>query len=258
MFIVTGCVYDRAMKVAMFRFYAELNDFLPSEKRGHAFAHEFSGRPRVKDTIESLGVPHVEVDVILANGRSVDFTYRLQASDRISVYPVFESLDVTPLVRLRAQPLRHTAFIADVHLRRLAHYLRLLGLDTLHSGDYTDAKIVAIAEDEKRIILTRDRALLKHGAVMHGYWVRSTDPIEQAGEVLDRFDLRGQVKPFSRCPSCNGEIAPVSKGEVYDRIPPRTALWQDDYFVCGGCGKLYWRGTHFPRLKAVLGRILDR
>jgi len=244
------------MNTATFRFYAELGDFLPPEKRGCSFVHGFNGEPRVKDTIESLGVPHVEVDVILANGRSVDFDYRLRAGDRIAVYPAFESIDISPLVRLRAKPLRRTAFVADVHLRRLARYLRLLGFDTLHSNAYSDVAIVAIAETEKRIILTRDRALLKRGAVTHGYWVRSTDPITQAREVLGRFDLRGQVNAFARCPACNGAIVPVPKDDVLDRIPPKTALWQEDYFLCKECGKLYWRGTHFPRLKAIIDRII--
>lgn len=245
------------MNRATFRFYAELNDFLPQQRRKRAFDYEFNGNPGVKDAIEALGVPHVEVEVILANGSSVGFAYRLRDGDRIAVYPVFESLDVTPIVRLRPQPLRHSAFIADVHLRRLAHYLRLLGFDTLHRNDYADEEIVRIAAESGRIILTRDRMLLKNGAVARGYWVRSTDPIEQAQEVLRRFDLTGRVRLFSRCSVCNGEIVPVSKEKVRDRIPPRTALWLDEYFVCADCGKLYWRGTHFNRLQERMNDILD-
>lgn len=245
------------MNRATFRFYAELNDFLLPDRRKRTFPYGFNGTPGIKDAIESLGVPHVEVDIILANGRSVSFSYHLQTGDRVAVYPVFETLDITSLVRLRATPLRHTAFIADVHLRKLAHYLRMLGLDTLHTNDYTDDQIVDIAVREGRIILTRDRMLLKHGAVTHGYWVRSTVPIEQAREVIRRFDLRDQVHPFARCPSCNGEIVAASKDGVYDRIPPKTAAWLDEYFICMACGKLYWRGTHFPRLQATVERILN-
>jgi uncharacterized protein with PIN domain len=244
------------MNRATFRFYAELNDFLPEERRKRAFDYEFNGNPGVKDAIEALGVPHVEVEVILANGVSIDFNYRLRDGDRIAVYPVFESLDVTPIVRLRPQPLRHSAFIADVHLRRLARYLRMLGFDTLHDNGYADEEIVRIAAKSGRIILTRDRMLLKNGAVTRGYWVRSTDPIEQAREVIRRFDLRGQVKLLARCPTCNGEIVPVEKDEVYERIPPKTALWLDEYFICTDCGKLYWRGTHYPKLMQKIDAIL--
>jgi len=245
------------MKTAGFRFYAELNDFFPPEKRQRAISYEFTGSPAIKDAIEALGVPHSEVDVVLVNGRSVDFAYRLRPGDRVAVYPVFESLDISPLVRLRESPLRRTAFIADVHLRKLARLLRLLGFDTAHSGDVEDAEIVTIAADEGRVILTRDRQLLKHSAVTHGYWIRSTQPLEQAREVVRRFDLTAQARPFRRCLSCNGLVKPVDKKEVLSRIPPKTALWQDEYFICRACEKLYWRGTHFPRLQTMVEQILE-
>ncbi len=244
------------MNRARFRFYAELNDFLPPERKKHAFDYVFNGTPGIKDAIEALGVPHVEVEVILANDSSVSFAYRLQDGDRIAVYPVFESLDVSPLVKLRPKPLRHTAFIADGHLRKLAHYLRLLGFDTLHENDYTDEEIVQIAARSGRIILTRDRMLLKNGAVTRGYWVRSIDPVQQAREIIHRFDLRSQVKLLTRCPTCNGVIVPVSKEDVLERIPPKTALWLDKYFICTGCGKLYWQGTHYPQIKGKIDTIL--
>lgn len=245
------------MKTATFRFYAELNDFLPPEKRQRVIPYMFRGSPAVKDAIEALGVPHVEVDLVIVDGRSMDFTYHLQSGDRVSVYPVFESLDIAPLVRLSGRPLRHTAFIADVHLRKLARLLRLLGFDTVYSNDMDDAEIVAQAVKNRRIILTRDRELLKHNAVTHGYWVRSIEPVEQAREVVQRFDLRDQVKPFQRCVVCNGLIDPVDKQDVFSRIPPKTARWRDDYFICRDCGKLYWRGTHVPNLEGLIGRILS-
>jgi len=242
---------------ATLRFYAELNDFLPPEKRQQMIPYAFRGSPAVKDAIEALGVPHTEVDVVLVNGCSVDFAYRLQPGDRVAVYPVFESLDITPLVRLRQRPLRRTAFITDVHLGKLTRLLRMLGMDTAQSEAVEDAQIVANAVEEARIILTRDRQLLKRSAVTHGYWVRSTQPLEQAREVVRRFDLSSQVQPFRRCLSCNGLLAPVGKQDVLPRIPPKTALWQDDYYVCTECAKLYWRGTHYPRLQEMVERILE-
>jgi len=244
------------MSRATFRFYEELNDFLPEDLRKRAIRFAFDVAPSVKDAIEAFGVPHVEVDVIVVDGSSVGFDHRIRDGDRIAVYPTFESIDVSPVMRLRPAPLRRTAFIADVHLRRLARYLRLLGFDTLHSNDYDDAEIVAAARVESRIILTRDRQLLKHGDVTHGYWIRSQDPIEQAREVLRRFDLLGCTHPFSRCLACNGVLERVGKSDVLDRIPPKTAAWLDEYYRCTACEKLYWRGTHHARLSAVLDRIL--
>jgi uncharacterized protein with PIN domain len=241
---------------ATFRFYAELNDLLPIERRETEIAVRFHVSPTVKDAIESLGVPHVEVDLILVNGASVGFGHRLENGDRVSVYPVFESLGIGSVVRLREAPLRRTGFVADVHLRRLARFLRLLGFDTLHSNGFDDAELVEISASQGRILLTRDRQLLKHGRVTHGYWIRSTDPIEQAREVVRRFDLTDAARPFSRCPACNGLLEAVEKEAVADDIPPKTARWLDEYVRCGGCGKLYWRGTHFERLEGLVERIL--
>jgi len=242
---------------ATFRFYAELNDFLPPERRQKEIPYRFHVAPSVKDAIEALGVPHVEVDLIVVNGVSVGFDHRLADGHRVSVYPVFESLDIASAVRLRGAPLRRTAFVADVHLRRLARFLRLLGFDTLHSNDFDDSELVELSVGQRRILLTRDRQLLKHGRVSHGYWVRSTDPIQQAREVIRRFDLADRVRPFSRCPACNGELVAVDKATVADRIPPKTARWLDDYTRCRVCGKLYWRGTHFERIERLIGRILS-
>jgi len=262
---------------AFFSFYAELLDFFPSlkrrgqerqmpflredgqrgpERRATEIPFRFHVPPTVKDAIESLGVPHVEVDLILVNGTSVGFDRRLAAGDRVSVYPVFESLDIGPIVRLRATPLRRTAFVADVHLRRLARLLRLLGFDVVHSNDFDDVELVAISAEQGRILLTRDRQILKHGRVTHGLWIRSTDPIEQAREVVRRFDLSGSVRPFSRCSACNGLVEPVEKEAVASEIPPKTARWLDEYVRCNGCGKLYWRGTHFETLERLVERVL--
>lgn len=241
---------------ATFRFYGELNDFFPVEERQWEVVHEFLGVPAVKDAIEALGVPHVEVDLVVVNGESVDFSHRLRSGDRVAAYPVFESLDIAPLVRLRERPLRGVAFVADAHLGKLARLLRLLGFDTLHSSGYRDEEIVRMSAGERRVLLTRDRELLKRGAVIHGYFVRSGDPLEQAREVVRRFDLAGQVAPFRRCLACNGALASVRKEEVFLRIPPKVRLWREEFFLCEACGRLYWRGTHYPKLEAKIAWIL--
>ena len=188
-----------APSVAQFRFYEELNDFLAPALRKCEFPYAFTGTPSVKDAIEAIGVPHTEVDLVLVDGESVDFTRRLTGSERVAVYPVFERLDIAPVTRLRARPLRRTRFVLDVHLGKLARYLRLLGFDALYRTDYDDATIIRLSLDEQRIILTRDRGVLKHAAVTHGYWVRSTVPRQQLGEVVRVFDLGSNSRPFTRC-----------------------------------------------------------
>ena len=150
---------------AEFRFYEELNDFLPENRRKILFPFAFEGTPSVKDSIEALGVPHTEIDLILVNGISVDFGCLIRDGDRISVYPVFESIDITPLVRVHSQPLREPRFVLDMHLGRLARYLRMLGFDTLYRNDYADAELARISSQEYRILLTRDPGLLTLGLV---------------------------------------------------------------------------------------------
>jgi len=245
------------MKTAYFRFYAELNDLVPFGSRRRTIAYPFYGSPAVKDAVEALGVPHVEVDLLLVNGRSVDFNCRLRSGDRVAVYPVFETFDITPLVRLREQPLRVIAFITDDHLGKLTRLLRLLGFDTIDSHGSTNKEIVTTAASDRRILLSRHRALLKCKAVTHGYLVRSNDPLEQAREVVRRFDLWAQVQSFRRCMACNGLVNAVGKEVVLDQIPPRVAAWREEYFTCSDCGKIYWRGTHYPRLQEKLACILD-
>jgi len=229
------------------RFYEELNDFLAPALRKVTFSHEFDRRASVKDMIESFGVPHTEVDIILVNGHSVDFSCIVQDGDRISVYPVFESLDVSPLVRLRPAPLRSPAFVLDSNLGRLARYLRLLGFDCLYQNDYDDEAVANIADQEQRIVLTRDRALLQRKIITRGYFVRAVRPRPQVKEVLARFDLYRLVDPFNRCIRCNGDLQAVDKQLIEERLEPRTREYFDSFRICTTCGQIYWQGSHHAR-----------
>lgn len=245
-----------AMKQVWCRFYAELGDFLPPEKRQVAFVHEFEGRVSVKHLIEALGVPHPEVDLVLVNGQSVDFSYLVQDGDHISVYPVFESIDISPLVRVRPHPLRESRFVLDTHLGRLAAYLRMLGFDTVYGNDYADEKLARIAADEGRILLTRDRGLLKRSVVTHGYCVRETAPRRRLVEVLRRFDLFDAIRPFSRCIRCNGPLEAVDAEAIADRLPPRTRKYYDAFRICRACDQIYWKGSHYERMQALITSVL--
>jgi uncharacterized protein with PIN domain len=246
------------MKQVWFRFYAELNDFLPAVKRQVAFAHAFEGRVSIKHLIEALGVPHPEVELVLVNGRSVDFSYLVQDGDRISVYPVFESMDITPLVRVRPEPLREPRFVLDTHLGRLAAYLRMLGFDTVYRNDYADEELARISSQEGRILLTRDRGLLKRSEVTHGYCVRGTNPRQQMVEVLRRFDLFQAVKPFSRCMRCNGALEDVPKEAIVDRLPPLTQEYYDEFCVCSRCNRIYWQGSHYERMEKLVAWVREQ
>jgi uncharacterized protein with PIN domain len=220
------------------------------------FAFPFRGTPCLKDAIEALGVPHTEVDVILVNGVSVTFDHRLQAGDRISVYPVFEALDVTPLVRLRPQPPGQPRFLLDVHLGRLAHRLRLYGLDAAYRNDWTDAQLAEVGPRERRIVLTRDRGLLMRRAITHGYYVRATRPDLQLLEVLRRFDLGGRLRPLTRCLACNGELGNVTPEWIDPAsVPPDVEARRLAVVRCGDCRTVYWEGSHVVRLRSVIADV---
>lgn len=244
------------MPQACFRFYAELNDFLLQERRQRTFAHVFELSSSVKDMIESLGVPHTEVDLILVNGESVDFSYLVQADDQISVYPVFESIDITPVLRVRPEPLREPRFVLDVHLGQLAIYLRMLGFDTLYRNDYDDAELAQISSRGGRILLTRDRGLLKRNIVTHGYCLRTTQPRQQLIDVLRRFDLFGSITPFTRCLHCNTVLQAVEKAELSQRLSSKTLQVYNLFRRCPHCDRIYWQGSHFKHMQQFIDSVL--
>jgi uncharacterized protein with PIN domain len=236
------------------RFYQELNDFLPGERRQRPFDYPLQPTQSVKHLIENLGVPHTEVEIILVNGRSVDFTYQPADGDRISVYPMFERLDVTPLLRLRPQPLREPRFIADAHLGKLARHLRLVGFDTLFFNDAGDDRLARISIDQGRILLTRDRALLMRRELTHGCFIHAIEPEQQLAELFRRLDLFRGMAPFTRCMECNGSLRAVAREQVVPLVPKRVAELYTEFWRCGDCARIYWKGSHYRELSALIER----
>jgi hypothetical protein len=240
---------DASSAHADFRFYAELNDHLPEEWRYKTVQRSFFVPGNVKDMIESCGVPHTEVELVVANGKSVDFSYLVRDGDRIAVYPMFESIDIRPELLVRPAVLRNLKFVIDVHLGRLAAYLRMLGFDALYQNSLADCELARISSEQRRVLLTRDRGLLKHTIVTHGYWLRETDSRRQLAEVVARFDLARSIRPFSRCMTCNSPLQEVSKDQVRDRLPRRTAELHDRFHQCPQCCRVYWAGSHHRRMQ---------
>lgn len=241
--------------VAEFRFYEELNEFLPRGRRKHAFRYQCARRATVKQAIEAIGIPHTEVELILVNGESVDFSHLVSHGDRVSVYPQFESLDITPLLRVRERPLRTPRFIADAHLVALARYLRMLGFDVHLDEALDDPQIAELGARQRRIVLTRDRELLKHRIITHGCFVHEEKPRRQLTEIVTRLDLLSAMRPFTRCMLCNAELADVDKDDVADRLPVGTALYYDRFCRCPGCEKIYWPGSHHQRMCALIDML---
>jgi uncharacterized protein len=244
-----------ALRQCEFRFYEELNLFLAPERRKRSFTHLFEDKASVKDRIEALGVPHTEADLILVDGVSVSFAHQLRGGERIAVYPVFERFELAEACRLRPRPLRTPRFVLDVHLGRLAAYLRLLGFDCLYRNDYGDDDLLSISHAEHRIVLSRDTGLLKRASLTHGAFLHATDPRRQLREVLDRFQLETRLAPFSRCARCNGGVEPLSAECAVPRVPRNIALHQRDFSHCTSCGQVYWPGSHLTRLRQRLAEV---
>jgi uncharacterized protein with PIN domain len=240
-----------------FRFYAELNDFLPAEKRGKSFIYELKTPVTAREAIESLGIPLSEVDLILINSKPTELNHSLHEKDYVSVYPVFESFDISDVSKIRRRPLRDTRFILDAHLGKLAKYLRMLGFDTLYQNDFGDQEIIDIAYEENRIILTRDKLLLRSKKVDHGYYVRETEKHAQLIEIVKKFDLYSQFRSFTRCMTCNAELVRKDKREIEDKIDADTARIFKEFFYCPSCDKVFWKGSHFERMERLILSLLS-
>jgi len=236
-------------KQASFRFYAELNDFLPASKREKALACDFKGRQSVKHLIESLGVPHTEVSRIYVDGREIHSEYLVQDGDQVDVYPPTDD-------ECARQFSASAGFVLDNHLGQLCGYLRMLGFDALYRNDYQDETLAEISARENRILLTRDRRLLMRNRVRWGYWVRSKEPRVQIKEVVQRYNLYAGITPFRRCMRCNAVLQNIRKEAVIDRLEPLTKKYFHDFRICPQCEQIYWKGSHYDRMQGFISELL--
>jgi hypothetical protein len=243
------------MSTIQIRFYARLNRFLPPEKRQKSLYYPLNGPLTAKHMVEAGGIPHTEVNALIANGCPVTFDYILQPGDRLAVYPEFTSLDTADLPQLRPPLPQPPRFVADVHLGRLATYLRLLGFDTLYPDDFDDEILAQISHDEERVLLTRDRRLLMRKIVVYGCCLHSHNSYEQLQTVLRHYDLFDLIDPWQRCLRCNGRLNPVPKEAILDRLEAKTKRYFDDFRLCEECQHIYWKGSHYAALQEFIKRI---
>jgi uncharacterized protein with PIN domain len=228
------------VNAAVFVFVGELNDLLARELRGREVPLTFSEHQSVKHLVESLGVPHVEVGGISLDGQPVELGYRPRNGDRLEVRPAPAGCPIEP------------RFLLDNHLGRLAASLRMLGFDCLYDNAFTDEQLASALESDPRILLTRDRRLLMRKVVRHGCCLRSLQPRQQIEEVVRRFDLMPAARPFTRCLRCNGLLERVEKDAVLSRLEPKTKLYYDEFARCLSCERIYWRGSHWERMRKAI------
>ena len=245
---------ERTFNIAL-TFHSDLVLFLKREERGHPIRRVLSHRASVKDMIESCGVPHPEVDLIIVNGKPVDFSFQLNADAALEIYPVSAASELFPDHRLQAR--NELAFVADGHLGKLSRDLRLLGIDVSYRPQALDSELLITVIRERRALLTRDRRLLMHRVVQTGYYPRSQHPIEQTVEIIKRFNLAEKLAPFQRCLRCNEWLLPVPKEAVSERLEPLTRLYYHDFRRCSKCGQIYWRGSHYNYLESRVHAIIE-
>ena len=243
------------MATITLRFYLELNDFLPSERRQGDWVRPFQPPAPARHVIETCGVPHTEVELILRGGESIGLDAPVGEGDRLAVYPMFETFDVRPLLRLRTRPLRRPRFVADAHLGALARRLRLLGFDTLWHNDLGDQALARLAAKEQRVLLTRDRQLLMRQAVTHGCYLRADSTPAQLAELIQRLQLCADITPFTPFTRCNGLLEPAAPDAVASQIPPRVLERHRAFWRCQGCGRVYWKGTHWEALRRQVATL---
>ena len=243
------------MPKANFRFFGRLNDLIRKEWRNKNFEYEFIGNPSIKHIIEAIGVPHPEVGRVTANSQDIDFSYLLKEGDHITVFPSYQNS--TESINLTVwQKNEIPNFLLDNHLGKLATYLRMLGFDVLYAGDSDDEMLADISYNQDRILLTRDRGLLKRKQVRYGHCLMSKSPKNQVLEVLQRFNIADKAQLFSRCARCNGALISVEKKEIIDRIEPKTKQYYDEFHICQLCDQIYWKGSHFDRMESQLQSLL--
>jgi uncharacterized protein with PIN domain len=241
---------------AYFRFHGDLEALVHEKFSRGKTGYHFQGSPGVKDVIEAMGVPHTEVDVILANGKSVTFEYQLKGLDDIQLFPPGANCAEKKRHHLCSKPIGSVAFIADVHLGSLARKLRLLGFDTLYQNDIDDRELIERGVFEDRVILTKDRGVLKHKRVNYGYLVRGLKLNTQVLEVLRRYDLYHQIHLFARCTVCNNFLEEVSKPVIAHLLKPNTKKYFDQFHLCKGCQRIYWKGSHFNQINEWANALL--
>ena len=242
-------------KPVSIRFFAELNDFLAIARRHTAFKQDIKKPRSVKDLIESIGVPHIEVDLIIVNAKSVDFTHSIAGGEQIEVYPASCKPRISPLIHNQPEPLTSPGFVLDVHLGRLAAYLRMLGFDTLYRNDYDDPELAEISARESRILLSCDLKLLTRKQIRFGYFIRSRKPRQQIVEVLTRSHLTEQQQSLARCMQCNGIIQAVAKKDIIARLLPLTRKHYENFYQCDSCGKIYWEGSHYQKMQGLIQKF---
>lgn len=243
------------MRIAQLQFFGELNDLLPPGRRNTPFREQIDDHASLKHVIESLGIPHTEIGAVELDGQPADLAARVPDQSLIKIYPFHYPHDHLVEAVRPLKPPGEARFLLDIHLGKLAVYLRILGFDSLYQNDYQDDALADLADKLERILLSKDRRLLMRNQVHYGYCVRSQEPASQALEIVQRYRLRQKIRPLKRCLVCNTPLEPVEKERILDRLEPLTRQYYHEFHICPNCHKVYWKGSHYDRMRQFISWI---
>lgn len=221
-----------------------LRSLLPPRDRGDQVVRDAAPTETVAHLLHVLGVPLTEVGAASVDGRRI-------GRDALRTTHIGDASTIHVEVRERPRP-NSGRFLVDVNLGTLTRRMRLLGLDAAYDPVGEDADLAARSATEHRELLTRDRGLLFRKAVYDGALIRSDDVDAQLDDVLGRFAPR--LAPWTRCLRCGALLVEVSAAEVAAELEPGTRRTYRAFSRCTGCGRVYWRGAHSPRLEALVRR----
>jgi len=238
--------------VIAIEFSPGLQDLLRHGVKGAAVEYRLERRASIKDIIESLGIPHTEIGAIVVDGKERDFGCIPKPGETVQVSEITAPFDVTRPSLLRPAPLTAVKFVVDVNVGRLAALLRLTGFDAAYHNALGDRRIAGLAHRENRVVLSKDRALLKRSKIQFGRLVRAIHPEQQLVETLQFFGLTGPHRFFSRCLLCNQPLQSVAKAAIIHRLEPKTKKHFDTFKRCPDCDRIYWRGSHYDAMTARL------
>lgn len=244
---------ERNYDCARLFFAGELTDLLTRTHVAGSLSYPADRPASIKDVIEAVGIPHTEVFEIRCNGREQDFSLQLTPDMEAAFLPASLTtaypVDVTEPSLLRPA-LPRLAFLVDENVAGLVPLLRSLGLDTAYDRTWNDERIARRAEEEQRVVLSRDRALLKRSRITHGRLIRTQNVDAQLVEVMNHYFFRDAERPFTRCLRCNVLTHPVDKAAIQHRLEPKTRLHYDRFHLCPVCDRIFWRGSHYDKIIA--------
>ncbi len=146
-------------------------------------------------------------------------------------------------------------------LGKLARWLRMMGHDVRYSINLEDSKLLSIAKEEQRVLLTRDFALYQRAIAnnLETYYLEGSTEAERLSELAARFNIQLNIDlEKSRCPKCNTKLLSAAKEEIEKKVEPKTLLYYDFFWKCVKCQAVYWQGGHWIKIRATLEKAKEK